>query len=466
MLAGMSRPNILLILSDDHGYGDRGPGVNTPNLDRLAAQGTTLHEGYVTAPICSPSRAGLISGRHQARWGAQWFDSAAFPPDGASLPEQLGRTGYTSGYFGKVHYGGGDDPGERPCPPHHGFDETLYILAKFHLGRANYLHRGPEAVAAYGEAAGVMGVGTLWDGDQQVAPEGFLTDIWADRAEEFIGDHATDADPFFCMVAFNAVHNFCWQLPAEELRKRGLPTAADWDPAVQPYTEWYDDVIHPNLEHGREYYLAQLELMDAAIGRLLDRLDTEGIADDTIVVYLTDNGGSTCNYGDNGPLRGTKYTLWEGGVRVPFIVRWPGIAPAGIVRDGLASSLDLVPTLVTAGGGSPESGDGHDLAPLLRGEGDGHDELHWVTGFQWSIRRGQWKLYWCDAADEATRAIAATEHAPFGDGYWLSDLSSDLGESRNLAAECPGVLADLITRHERWRRDVAGQPDWRAAPVG
>lgn len=447
----MSRPNILLILSDDHGWADRGPGMNTPHLDRLAAEGTTLQEAYVTAPICSPSRAGLISGRHQARWGARWFESSAFPTSGPTLAERLRDQGYATGYFGKVHYGSTDDPGSRSCPPHHGFDESLYALAKFHSGRLNYLHRGAEDAAEYGAAAAAMGVGTLWEGVTQVGPAGFLTDIWADRAEQFIADHSGDEGPFFCMLAFNAVHNFCWQLPAEELRKRGLPAAADWDPGDQPYEEWYDDAIAPNLEHGREYYLAQLELMDAAIGRLLDRLDAEGLAEDTIVVYLTDNGGSTCNFGNNAPLRGTKYTLFEGGIRVPYVVRWPaGGVPAGQTRTGLASSLDLVPTLVSAAGGTVDETDGRDLVPLLTGDGEGHEELHWDGGFQWAVRAGRWKLSWCDPDAEAAHQLKATEHAPLGSGYLLADLEADISESRDLLSAHPEVVADLLARRERW----------------
>ena len=136
--------------------------------------------------------------------------------------------------------------------------------------------------------------------------------------------------------------------------------------------------------------------MDAQIGLLLDELDRLGIADDTVVVYLTDNGGSTCNYADNTPLTGTKYTLWEGGVRVPFLVRWPGgDLPAGVHRDGIVSSMDLYPTLLAAAGAestSYDECDGRDQLGLLRDDDAGHDELHWDTGFQWAVRSGRWKL--------------------------------------------------------------------------
>lgn len=162
---GRSRPNILLIVSDDHGYADRGPSSEfaTPALDRLAAEGVTCTEAYVSAPICSPSRAGMITGRHQTRWGARWFESSAMAPDDVpTLAELLGRRSYATGYFGKVHYGTTDAPGSRACPPRHGFDESFYGLSYFHKGRLNYLRRGEADADAYGDAAGFMGVGTLW----------------------------------------------------------------------------------------------------------------------------------------------------------------------------------------------------------------------------------------------------------------------------------------------------------------
>lgn len=456
-----SSPNILLILSDDHGYADRGSrsaAVSTPSLDRLASEGVTCDEAYVTAPICSPSRAGLITGRHQARWGSTWFESASFAPEGGpTIASALKDRGYATGYFGKVHYGTEDAPGSSACPPEHGFDESLYGLSHFHKGRLNYLHRGPDAAEEYGDAAGVMGVGTLWDGGTEVSPQGFLTDILAERADRFIVDHA--GQPWFCMLAFNAVHNFCWQLPDEELQRRGLPRLPDWDPGNLPYELWYDDAIWPNLEFGREFYTAQLELMDAAIGRLLDRLDDLGLTEDTIVVYLTDNGGSTCNYGSNAPLRGTKYTLWEGGIRVPFVVRWPGgKVPAGHVRQGLVSSLDLLPTLLSATG-EPWGGltDGRDQWPLIREGAGGHDELHWTTGWSWAVRAGRWKLSWVDPESTGAAEIRTTEHAPLGSGTFLADLVADVSESTNLAEEHPEVLVDLTARHDRWDAAVTAQ---------
>lgn len=157
------RPNIVLILSDDHGYADRSAlgmdDVRTPGLDRLSREGVSCSEAYVTAPVCSPSRAGLIAGRYQQRWGAQWFDSCRFGDGAPSLAERLKLLGHTTGYFGKVHYGP-EDAGDRACPPHHGFDESLYGLAGKSSGRLHYLHRSAGVRADYGAAATEMGAAT------------------------------------------------------------------------------------------------------------------------------------------------------------------------------------------------------------------------------------------------------------------------------------------------------------------
>jgi arylsulfatase A-like enzyme len=450
-------PNVVLVVSDDHGYADRGrlgsPDAVTPALDRLAAEGVGCTDAYVTAPICSPSRAGLIAGRYQQRWGARWFDSSAFAPDGASLAERFAELGYATGYFGKVHYGQ-EGPGDRACPPHHGFAESYYGLAGRQMGRLNYLHHSRAAVGQYGpEASWRMAVQPMFDGDDEVELEGFLTAELGRRAREFVGRHADE--PFFCMVAFTAVHNFCWQLPADELTRRGLPTHADWDETGEPYADWYDGAISPNLPHGRDYYAAQLELMDAEIGRLLDELDARGLADDTIVVYLTDNGGSTCNYGNNAPLSGTKYTLWEGGIRVPLLVRWPGGGiTGGHDRSGLVSSLDLYPTLLAAAGAEPGAyadSDGIDQTALLRGErGTGHDALHWDCGWQWAIRRGDWKLRHVDADAPAVAGIRTVEHADPGAGTGLYHLGDDIGETTNLADRRPDLVAELTAAHQEW----------------
>jgi arylsulfatase A-like enzyme len=457
-----SRPNVVLIVSDDHGYADRSalgldPDVCTPALDRLAAEGVSATQAYVTAPICSPSRAGLISGQYQQRWGAQWFDSSSFPNHLPSLAERFRDLDYTTAYFGKVHYGR-EDRGDRACPPHHGFQETFYGLAGKQMGRLNYLHHSQAAVERYGpEASWCMAVQPMLEGDTECELEGFLTAELGRRARDFIARQ--DDRPFFLMLAFNAVHNFCFQLPDEELAKRGLEKYDDWDPTLSSYVDWYDGAIWPNLPNGRAYYLAQLELMDAEIGRLLDELDRRGIADNTIVVYTTDNGGSTCNFGVNTPLRGTKYTLWEGGIRVPFLVRWrAGGITGGRTTDALTSTLDLYPSLLSAAGAPPESwehSDGLDQLSAWRGDpsSTGHAALHWDCGFQWAVREGDWKLHHADPGRHAD-ALRRTEHTDIGVGERLTNLANDIAETTDLSADHPDIVERLRARHAAWRDEV------------
>ncbi|WP_020579025.1 sulfatase [Actinopolymorpha alba] len=465
------RPNVVLIVSDDHGYTDRGalgidPAVRTPGLDRLAATGVTCTNAYVTAPICSPSRAGLIGGQYQQRWGARWFDTSAFPDHLPSLAERFSDLGYATGYLGKVHYGK-ERRGDRACPPHHGFAESYYGLAGQQMGRLNYLRHSQAAADEYGpEASWRMAVQPLLDGDEECALEGFLTEELGVRARDFVARH--EDEPFFLMLAFNAVHNFCFQLPEEELVKRGLARFPDWDPGVSDYVDWYDGAISPHLPDGRAYYLAQLELMDAQIGLLLDELERRDLTGDTIIVYTTDNGGSTCNFGVNTPLRGTKYTLWEGGIRVPYLVRWPGGDVAGgRTLDGLVSTLDLYPTLLSAAGASPDQwahSDGIDQLDALRGAdqpvGQPHEQpqrertLHWDCGFQWAIRSGDWKLHHAEDGAHA-EALRRTEHTDIGAGLRLTDLRRDIGETENLAALHPDVVARLTAEHDAWRDAMA-----------
>ncbi len=191
-----------------------------------------------------------------------------------------------------------------------------------------------------------------------------------------------------------------------------------------------------------------------------------GQADDTLVVYTTDNGGSTCNFADNTPLRGTKYTVWEGGIRVPMLWRWPARLPSAQQTDALVSTLDLVPTLVAAAGGEVES-DGLNLLPVLNGDtGSAHTALHWDCGFQWAVRDGDWKLSWVDSTDPQVQHLSRYEHAPMGDGWHLANLTEDLGEQHNRLDDEPAVGQHLRDLHAAWRTEVGLDPTLLDDPVG
>jgi arylsulfatase A-like enzyme len=289
------------------------------------------------------------------------------------------------------------------------------------------------------------------------------------RACEFVTRH--EGEPFFLQLCFNAVHNFCWQLPPEDLAARGLPAHSDWlGDSVQDYQDWYDGVITPNLAYGREYYLAQLELMDAAIGRLDQTLAELGLQDDTLVVYLTDNGGSTGNYANTYPLKGTKYTLWEGGIRVPYVVRWPaGGIDGGRSCDALVSSLDLYPSLLAAAGADPSAYAGCDGLDQLETwrtcTGPGHQALYWDVGFSWAVRAGDWKLMYTDLDSPVGRAVEQIEHVRLHKGtpLRLTDLRRDPGENVNVIGHMD-VMSELEILRERWLDDVTGGAGYHTAP--
>ncbi|MGX7445983.1 sulfatase family protein [Dolosigranulum pigrum] len=465
-----SQPNIVLIVSDDHGYGDLGfreelSDIATPNLDRLRASGMLLEQGYVSAPICSPSRTGLMVGSYQQRWGAKWFDSSKFAPEPyLSIPEVLKQAGYRSGYFGKVHYGP-DQPGTRACPDQHGFDESFYGLAALSMGRLHYLKHEVAAEDKFGkENAERNGFYPMYHNGEPVDCHTHLTVEFANRAIDFIDESLQAEMPYFCMVAFNAVHNFAWQLPDDELRQRNLPAFPDFDEAKHDYYDWYDGVIMPHLENGRDYYLAQLDIMDREIGRILDKIEAAGEQENTLIIYLTDNGGSPCNYGNNAPLFGTKYSLYEGGVRIPFIASWPGVVEANSQSRNLVSSLDLLPTFAYLAGGElinqSYPTDGKNIIPTLLGQDGGHKELYFDTGFQWSVRDQEWKLRTVsgEEARDASRALKDTEHADIGYGTSLVPIGQSLDESdeANQATDRPDLVAYYQKRYEQWAADVYG----------
>lgn len=460
--------NFLVIISDDHGYGDFSAlsseaGVATPHLDRLREGATTFSRAYVTAPICSPSRAGLIAGKHQGRWGATWFDSSCFPPpEVIPGPRSLQELGWRTAYFGKVHYGP-DAPGSPGCPDQHGFDTSLYGLAALSMGRLHYMTHSRAQADDHPGSARCHGTNPLYDNGVETDSDTHTSELFADRAIDFIDEVTRESgDPYFCMVAFNAVHNFTWQLPEEELTARGLPAHPDFDDDVDEYLDWYDGAIAPNLSHGREYYLAQLELMDRHIGRILDAVDESGQADRTVVVYLTDNGGSRCNFGDNTPLEGSKYTLFEGGIRTPMIVRWPGVGEPGTVNDSLVSSLDLVPSFLAAasdGAADLSDYDGQDLQPVLRGESAGHSALYFDLGAQQAVVRPdvKWRRLTEDSAG-MREALLQVEHTDVGEGESLVRFVDGLA-SEALVPEIHQsdltLCAELRDDFERWQATLS-----------
>ena len=418
------RPNILLILSDDAGYADFGfhgsREFRTPNLDALANQGMRFEQAYVTAAVCGPSRAGLLTGKYQQRFGYEennvpgymstsgtTGDDMGLPLDEPTMGDHLRSLSYETVYIGKWHQGNAD----RFHPLERGF-ETFYGIrggarSYFPFDETNINYRPEDYLE--------RDFGGFEESDL------YLTDALANEAIDRI--RADRQQPFFIFLSFTAVHS-----PMDAL------------------TEDLD--VFPDLEGARRTLAAMTLSMDRAIGRVLDALDQEQLAQNTIVVFTNDNGGpSDDNASDNSPLSGTKANHLEGGIRVPFLIRWPGVLAEDTVYAHPISTLDLLPTMYAAAGGEPGELDGIDgvnIRPFLtnREAGRPHRTLYWKKEVRAAIRDGDWKLLrFPDRPAE------------------LYDISADPAETNDLAAAHPERVSDLYRKLFEWELTLE-RPRW------
>ncbi|WP_165072754.1 sulfatase-like hydrolase/transferase [Paludisphaera rhizosphaerae] len=424
-------PNVVVILVDDLGYADLGcqgsKSVVTPHIDTLAADGVRFTAGYVTAPQCSPSRAGLMTGAYQQRFGHEanpevsLLRTFGLAEGRSTLADRLKAAGYRTIGVGKWDLGA--IPSAQPWA--RGFDEYL----GFYTGSRSYRPIKDETPSSYSR---------LRSGpDRLVGESGWMTDVLSDAAVDAINRHA-DA-PFFLYLAYNAPH---WPMEAPLERQQRFRDVPD---------------LH------RRMFLAMMSQLDDGVGRVLNVLRTKGLDERTLVFFLSDNGGPTgpprpapdarfvlgINTSLNTPFRGQKGALFEGGVRIPFLVRWTGTIPGGRTYDRPVSSLDILPTaLAAAGAAFPDDGslDGVNLLPYLAGAqtGDPHEILFWRWMGQLAVRRGDWKL------------IRRTPEGPFE----LFNPAADPGETRNLAVAHPEVVRDLRERLRTWNAGLA-EPLWR-----
>jgi arylsulfatase A-like enzyme len=456
------QPNIILIISDDQGYADLScaglaKDVSTPNLDRLADRGVRFTQAYATSPICSPSRAGIETGCYQQRWGTFWYGGKGIHnSEYKTIAELLKKNDYATGYIGKVHYGSHDaDTANRSFPLNHGFDYFLGHTS----ARKHYLHHEQkleddfQAVKKEHNKWGQsLRQQALWDNFDKLDTMAFTTELFGVKACEFIDKHKEDK--FFLQLSFNAVHNFTHQLPPEYLKEKELKGYHDWDPASEDYYDWYKAGRYPNNPEGRAQYLWQLYFLDMEIGRVLDHLKELGLDENTIVFYISDNGGSTPIYANNYPLRGSKYLLYEGGIRVPMIVSWPYKYSEGTTLSNVVCGMDIFPTICAAVGIEiPANIDGIDLNPLLSGNDKDlqHDTLFWDTGHETAVRVGKWKYRMANDDSNAKYEMVEIEL-----GEFLYDLEKDPGEITNLADQFPDVFHNLKSAHDRWRKNIGG----------
>jgi arylsulfatase A-like enzyme len=405
-------PHIIVILADDMGWADLGHDgskIDTPHLDRLAQQGVKLTRFYASAAMCSPTRAALLTGRYPHSVGMPELASQtargkvpvlALGQAAVTIPEALKRGGYRSLAVGKWHLGFGPNDG----PRHHGFDEFWGSL----LGTPMYWQVK----------------GTMHNDAAIEVNGGHYTDLLTAKAIEYLRRDIGTNRPVFMYLAYNAPH-YPLEAPAELVYKYRRRFADRGLFAV---------------------YAAMVEHMDQGIGRVLELLDELKIADETLVIFTSDNGPSaeTNSYGpegadfSNGPLRGYKFGAHEGGVRVPFIARWPGRLPAGVVRNTPAITMDMLPTLMEAAQLKPLADHeihGTSILPLLRGESFARaGALHWENQHNAAVLAGDWKLV--HRYYEKPRLYRPAE---------------DVGENRDLAAQYPEKVAELLSLHEQWK---------------
>ena len=417
--AEATKPNILFIVGDDMGYADVGfhgcKDIPTPNLDALAKSGVKFTNGYVTGPYCSPTRAAMLTGRYQNRFGHEFNPGGdqGLPVSEKTIADRLKAAGYATGLVGKWHLGNQ----EAMHPQKRGFDEFFGFLGGAH---------------SYFKTDGIL------RGTTPVTELDYTTDAFGREAVAFIDKHK--AKPWFLYLAFNAVHT---PMDATDDRLAKFPNETNKQ---------------------RKTYNAMMLAMDEAIGKVRQKLVDAGVEQNTLVFFISDNGGPTMpgvtvNGSSNAPLRGSKRTTLEGGIRVPFILSWPGHVKPGVC-DQPVIQLDLPATALASAGVEvkPEwKQEGANLLPYLNGEtkSSPHEALYWRFGQQTAIRMGDYKLVRYDSnADTLTgkRGQSVTSAK-------LYNLAKDMGETKDLADEMPEKLKELQSKWEVWNAGNA-KPAW------
>jgi arylsulfatase A-like enzyme len=445
--AAERKPTIIVLRADDLGCADVGfqgcRDIPTPNIDALAKGGVRCTNGYVSGPYCSPTRAGLLTGRYQQRFGHEFNPGPRGEPGGAdmsiglplsetTMADRLRAAGYATGIVGKWHLG----VAPKFHPQQRGFEEYFGFLGGAH----SYLPDLPYIVfprlqRAPGRAAPIL------RGTEVVQEKVYLTDAFAREAVSFIDRH--QKQPFFLYLAFNAVHT-PMHATDERLKK-------------------FESVTDPM----RRTYCAMTLALDEAIGKVIAKLRSTNLEHDTLIFFCSDNGGPTVpraalNASRNTPLRGSKVSTLEGGIHVPFLVSWKGRLPAGKVYDEPVIQLDFLTTALAAAGVEPKTEwklDGVNLVPYLTGKAAGvpHEVLYWRLGPQMAVRKGDWKLvqYSFEFAAENPNPPSSQISPPR-----LYNLRQDIGEQHDLASSQPEKVNELQELWNRWNKTLA-EPLWQ-----
>jgi arylsulfatase A-like enzyme len=424
-------PNIVFILADDLGYADLScygrREYRTPNIDRVAAEGVRFTQAYANSAVCSATRTALITGQYQYRLpvgleepmnGLAQRRNIGLPPEHPTLPSLLKKAGYGTTLVGKWHLGWLPDYG----PLQSGYDHFW----GFRGGGLDYFtHKSGPANTDTAD---------LWDGDVKIEQAGYLTDLLGDRAVAVVRDYASAKKPFLLSLHFNAPH-WPWEGPGDEAESQRIRTMADFDGG------------------SLETYGRMVRELDTQVGRVLDQLQAGGVAENTIVVFTSDNGGE--RFSDTWPFTGRKTDLLEGGLRIPALVRWPGHVRAGGLVEQVGITMDWLPTLLAAAGTQADSA----YPP------DGMSLLPWLTGSAAPVSR---KLFW-RYKNNAQRAMrdGDMKWLKIQDNTFLFNVVSDPLERANLKERQPDVYRRMVNDYEVWNATMLPEdPQSSTAPMG
>jgi arylsulfatase A-like enzyme len=432
----MTQPSFIIFLTDDQGYGDLScmgaTDFRTPHLDRLAREGARFTAWYSNSPVCSPSRASLLTGRYPGNAGVRAIlaghrTATGLPPSTPTLATALRGQGYQSYLAGKWHLG--VDEGSRPHS--HGFDHWYGFLAGCIDYYSHIFYWGMNQ-----PGPGINATHDLWEDGQEIWENGhYFTERITERSIRYLRQAAADGRPFFLFVSYNAPH-----YPMH---------------APQAYMERF-----PHLPWDRQVMAAMLSAVDDSVGEIMAEVERLGLAEKTCTFFTADNGPSreTRNWldgtldpyygGSAGQLKGHKFSLYDGGIRVPGILHWPGTIPAGQVLDEPCASMDIFPTMLAAAGGNltDYEVDGVDLLPhVAQGAPLAERPLFWEMQEQTAMRKGRWKL---------VLNGRLVEGAPPEDDVHLADIVADMGERHNLKDQEPELSAALTAEAQAWRAQI------------
>ncbi len=430
----MNRPNFIIFLTDDQGYGDLScmgaTDFRTPNLDRMAVNGARFTDWYSNSPVCSPSRAALLSGRYPGNAGVRSIlaghrTATGLPTEVPTIADAMKKLGYYTAMSGKWHLGLAN--GSRP--EDHGFDNWFGFMAGCidFYSHIFYWQMNRDGRAQFHD---------LWENGTEIYRNGeYFTELITEYAIKYIRRSVEEDKPFFLYVPYNAPH-YPMHAPAR-------------------YVDRF-----PELNWDRQIMAAMLSAVDDSVGEILNEVERQGLLDNTFTYFQSDNGPSreTRNWldgtqdpyygGSAGQLKGHKFSLYDGGIRSPGIMSWPNRIPACQVINQPGLAMDVFPTFISAAGGniSDYELDGKNLLPMLtEGKPSPHDAIFWEMGPQTAVRQGKWKL---------VLKGQLVEDTPPEDEIHLADLETDMGEENNLKDEYPELTVKLTQLAENWRREI------------